>query len=223
MGIPPGFLPFLLLAAAMIVLVVVYMFRRLSIEDITEIAVSVGTIWLVVIAVLLFVSLACASIQVSEGFDDISLNDVVALEKQVCALMTSSESYILNDVGQPGQDNPAVLAAAQTAARGTAPLPMCVLDPKELENRVSRMENALKNFTGPQLKKTYDKTVPCTEGFVPAVTGSLSDRMQAIKTTIAEQQTKYEVPIQKKTTDVKAGILSTCEKNKAAAAAVPSS
>ena len=93
----------------------------------------------------------------------------------------------------------------------------------ELENRVSRMENALKNFTGPQLKKTYDKTVPCTEGFLPVVTGSLSDRMQAIKAKIADQQTKYEVPIQKKLADVKKGILSTCEKNKAAAAAVPGS
>jgi hypothetical protein len=223
MYIPPGVLPFLIIAVAIIVLVVFYVFSRLSAEVIAEIALSVGTIWLIVIAVLLFVSLACASIQVSEGFSDISLNDVVALEKQVCALMTSSDSYILNDVGQPGQDNPAILAAAQTTARGTAPLPVCALDPTELESRVSRMENALKNFTGPQLKKTYDKTVPCTEGFMPVVKGSLSDRMQAIKATIADQQTKYEMPIQKKTADVKAGILSTCEKNKAAAAAVPGS
>ena len=207
----------------MIVLVVVYMFSRVTVEDIVEIAVSVGTIWLIVIAVMLFVSFVCASIQVSEGFADISLNDVVALENQVCALMMSSDSYILNDVGQPGQDNPAVLAAAQTTARGTAPLPVCSLNQTELENRVSRMENALKNFTGPQLKKTYDKTVPCTEGFLPVVTGSLSDRMQAIKAKIADQQTKYEVPIQKKLADVKKGILSTCEKNKAAAAAVPGS
>lgn len=194
---------------------IIFVVVQLDTNTIVELLIATGTIWLIVLATLLFVGMMCASIQVRELFVDVSRESLGALEQQVCGLMTTSDKFITNDVGQPGQDNPVVLANAQAAARGKAPVPVCQLSPTELEDRISRMENALTNFTGPQIQKTYDLTVPCTEGFV----GSFADRLQAIKETV-DRQNGILVPIQKKEADVKAGILSECEKNKGAKKAV---
>ena len=190
---------------------IIFVVVQLDTNTIVELLIATGTIWLIVLATLLFVGMMCASIQVRELFIDVSRESLGALEQQVCGLMTTSDKFITNDVGQPGQDNPVVLANAQAAARGKAPVPVCQLSPAELEDRISRMENALINFTGPQIQKTYDQTVPCTEGFV----GSFADRLQAIKEAV-DRQNGILAPIQKKEADVKAGILSECEKKKGA-------
>jgi hypothetical protein len=219
-----GFIPIIVIGMALAILGILFLIVKLPLEVVVEVLIAAGTIWLIVIATLLFVSMACASIQVRELFEDgsVSTDDLAALEKKVCVLMTASNKAIASDVGQPGQDDPAVLNAALTAARGAAPVPVCELNPAELESRISRMENALTNFTGPQLKKTYDKTVPCiSEGFAD---GSFAARLQAINRLVDQQTSTLLVPIQKKEADVKAGILSDCEKKKGAkAAVVPSS
>jgi hypothetical protein len=214
-----GWIPFLVMGMALAVLGILFLVVQLPFEVVVEVLIAAGTIWLIVIATLLFVGMACASIQVRELFEDGTgtTDDLAALEKKVCVLMTASNKAIASDVGQPGQDDPAVLNAALVEARGSAPVPVCELNPAELESRISRMENALMNFTGPQLKKTYDKTVPCSEGFE---SGSFAARLQAISRLVDQQTSTLLVPIQKKEADVKAGILSECEKKKGAKAAV---
>jgi hypothetical protein len=215
-----GLLPFIIMLMGGIVILVAYVLQRLTADDIAEILLSAGTIWLIVIAVMVFVGLVCAGIQVREGFDSVKMADIEGLEKEVCALVASSDSYIMNDVGQPGQDNPAVLAAAKQKARGSAPITVCDLTSTQMEDRISRIENTLKNFTGPQLKKTYDTVIPCEEGFAGVEPASLSSRLKKIKDTIAAQKTGLLSPIQKKEADVKAGKLSECEKKKGANAAI---
>jgi len=212
-----GLLPFIIMLAGGIVILVAYVLQRLTADDITEILLSAGTIWLIVIAVMVFVGLVCAGIQVREGFDDVKKADIEEIEKEICELVASSDGYIVNDVGQPGQDDPAVLAAAKQKARGSAPITSCDMNASQMEDRVSRIENSLKNFTGPQLKKTYDTVIPCKEGFESA---SLSSRLKKIKETIATQKSNLLSPIQQKEKDVKAGKLSDCEKKKGANAAM---
>ena len=218
-----GLFPFAVILLGGVILFVAFLFMRLSANDMTEILLSVGTILLIVIFVMVFVVSVCASINVREGFADITKGELEALEKQVCTLMASSDMYITNDVGQAGQDNPAVLAKAKQDARGSGTMPECELTPTVIGDRISRMERALGVFTGPQLKKTYDKTVPCTvEGFADAAKpiGSFTDRLQAIKNLIETQTKQYLTPIEQKEKDVKAGKLSDCEKKKGASAAV---
>lgn len=209
-----GFIPLIVMGVAFAVMGILFLIVQLPPEVIVELLVAAGTIWLIVIAVLLFVSMACASIQVRELFEDGS-DDLSVLEQKVCALMSASDKAIASELGQPGQDDPTVLANALADARGSAPVPICAQN--TMESRISRMENALKNFTGPQLKKTYDKTVPCTEGFED---GSFAARIKAIKSLVDQQTSTLLNPIQKKEADVKAGILSECEKKKGAKAAV---
>ena len=221
-----GLFPFAVILLGGLILFVAFLFWRLSANDMTEILLSVGTIWLIVIFVMFFVAWSCASIQVREGFGDITKDDLEALEKQVCTLMASSDSYITNDVGQAGQDDPAVLEKAKRDARGSGTMPECSMTPAVIEDRISRMERALGVFTGPQLKKTYDKTVPCKEGFdspgsgSPGSSGSFEDRLKMIKETINNQTKQHLGPIQQKEADVKAGKLSDCEKKKASSTAV---
>jgi len=212
-----GFIPLIVMGLAFAVMGILFFVVQLPPEVIVELLIAAGTIWLIVIAVLLFVSMVCASIQVRELFESGS-DDISALEQKVCALMSASDKAIASELGQPGQDDPTVLANALAGARGSAPVPLCA--EKTIESRVSRMENALKNFTGPQLKKTYDKTVPCTDSTEGFEDGSIAARIQAIKTLVDQQTSALLVPIQKKEADVKAGILSECEKKKGAKAAV---
>lgn len=215
-----GLIPLLVMGVAFAILGILFLFVQLPPEVIVELLISAGTIWLIVIAVLLFVTMNCASIQVRELFDDgsVTMDDLAALEKKVCVLMAASDKAIASELGQPGQNDPTVLANALAAARGSAPVLIC--DQNMMESRISRMENALKNFTGPQLKKTYDKTVPCSpEGF-ETQNGLFSSRLKAINALVDQQTSTLLKPIEKKEADVKAGILSDCEKKKGAKAAV---
>jgi hypothetical protein len=210
-----GFLPFIVMAVAALILLVIFVVYKVGVEVGIELLFAAGTIWMIVIAAMIFVGAACANISVREGFETSQTDDLIALEKQVCTLMAASNKFVTNDVGQAGVDDPAVLAAAVTKARGPDPVTECALTPAQMESRISRMENTLKTFTGPQLQKTYDTTVPCKEDFAT----NLGGRLQAIKATV-EQQMKLLTPIQKKEADVKAGILSECEKKKGAKAAI---
>jgi hypothetical protein len=213
-------LPFLVIGAALLTMAVLFVLVKLGAEVIVELLIASGTIWLIVIAVMLFVGLGCASIEVRELFTD--AETLATLENQVCGLMTNSDKFIASNVGQPGQDNPALLAASLAEARGKDPVTQCALTPEQIEERISRMENTLANFTGPQLKKTYETTVPCKEGFAPAPVNpaTFPARLQAIKEGVDKQTSLWLTPIQKKETDIKAGILSDCEKKKGAKAAI---
>jgi len=215
-----GLTPFIIIAVACLTVFIMFVVLKIPLETIIELVLSAGIIWLVTIAVMLFVTFVCASVRLQELFENAPVTeaDLAALEKQVCMLASASDKYIMNDVGQEGQDNPVVLANALIAARGAAPITECELTQARIEDRVVRMENTLKNFTGPQLQKTYDRTVPCKEEFVsgPDPVPDLSNRLKAIKTIVDQQNNALLTPLQKKEADLKAFKLTDCDKKKGA-------
>lgn len=213
-----GLTPFIIIAVACLTVFIMYVVLKIPLEIIIELVLSAGIIWMVTIAVMLFVTIVCASVRLQELFENAPVTeaDLAALEKQVCMLASASDKYIMNDVGQEGQDNPIVLAKALITARGAAPITECELSQARIEDRVARMENTLKNFTGPQLQKTYDRTVSCKEDFVSGSGSGLGDRLKAIKATVDQQNNALLTPLQKKEADLKAFKLTDCDKKKGA-------
>lgn len=213
-----GLTPFIIIAVACLTVFIMYVVLKIPLEIIIELVLSAGIIWMVTIAVMLFVTIVCASVRLQELFENAPVTeaDLAALEKQVCMLASASDKYIMNDVGQEGQDNPIVLAKALITARGAAPITECELSQARIEDRVARMENTLKNFTGPQLQKTYDRTVSCKEEFVSGSGSGLGDRLKAIKATVDQQNNALLTPLQKKEADLKAFKLTDCDKKKGA-------
>lgn len=210
-----GITPFVILAIACPLVFIMFVMLKLPMAVIVELILSVGIVAMIAIAVLLFISMTCATIRVRERFENAAVTeaDLAALETQVCMLAAASDKYIMNDVGQEGQDNPVLIASAMINARGTAPITECTLTPARIEDRVARMENTLKNFTGPQLQKTYDRTVTCKEDFVSG--SGLADRLKAIKAAVDQQTTALLTPLQQKEADLKAFKITDCEKKKA--------
>jgi hypothetical protein len=77
------------------------------------------------------------------------------------------------------------------------------------------------------LQKTYNRTVPCQEGFYD--TGSVADvsglqaRLAAVRTEIQTQQTKLLKPIDDKNAALQRGEVSDCDKRRGAKVAVTAS
>lgn len=193
---------------------------KLTATDMTEILLAMGTIWLVTIVVLIFVSNVCMSISpVQERFTASSV-DIQAFntaEEAVCEMMASTISYIRNDAGPQGPD--AITSAIQQSiANAGGPVSQCppiavndTTSEQELDERLTRMENSLNGLVEPEAKKTFAAT-QCTEGF--ADQGS---RLAAIQQTIQSLQSQYLDPIQQKQRDLQCGRLSDCERKKGAA------
>ena len=192
---------------------------KLTANDMTEILLAMGTIWLVVVVVLIFVSNVCMSISpVQERFTDTSSTvDVQAFntaEEAVCEMMATAVSYIRNDVIQQGPD--AITEAIQQAITNAGPVSRCPPHPavtettseKELEERLTRMENSLNGLVDPGVQKTFAAT-QCTEGFA-----DMGSRLAAVQQTIKTLQSQYLDPIQQKQRDLQCGRLSDCERKK---------
>jgi hypothetical protein len=102
-----------------------------------------------------------------------------------------------------------------------------------VENRISRLELTLKMFTGPEIQKTYNSTVPC-ESFVsgsgslsgpssgsspePTADPALVQRLAAVNAVIESQRTQWLTPIQQKMADLRQGKVSSCDKQKGSTA-----
>lgn len=224
-----GALPYLLIFGAMVFVSVFFFLTKLTIEDFTEILVAMGTIWLVVILVLLFISHVCMSISPVEQFADADF-DIEGTEAAVCKLIDDVRNFITADIGQPGQADPSLITAAMQkaidAVKGpitncpgdSAPAPASApSDPAMINDRLSRMERTLEQLVEPQFKYTYDKSMTC-EGFV---SGTPQERLTAIQATIAMFKKRYLDPLDQKKADLQAGHLSDCEKRKAANTAIP--
>jgi hypothetical protein len=222
-----GALPYLLILGALVLMSVFFFLTKLTMEDMTEILVAMGTIWLVVILVLLFISHVCMSISPVEQFADADF-DIEGTEAAVCKLITDVRNFITSDIGQPGQADPSLITAAMQkaidAVKGpittcpeapaSAPAPS---DPAIIEDRLARMERTLEQLVEPQFKYTYDKAMTC-EGFA---SGTPQERLTAIQATIATLKARYLDPLDQKQADLQAGHLSDCEKRKAANTAIP--
>ena len=192
---------------------------KLTANDMTEILLAMGTIWLVVIIVLIFVSNVCMSISpIQERFYDSSTVDIQAFntaEESVCEMMATAISYIRNDASQQGPD--AITGAIQQAITNAGgPITRCPSQPvvtettseKELDERLTRMENSLNGLIKPGVQKPF-AAIQCTEGFA-----DIGSRLAAVQQTIKTLQSQYLDPIQQKQRDLQCGRLSDCERKK---------
>ncbi len=249
-----GLLPVILVLAAAVLAGAVFAGERFVAGggDVGGIAVSIVTIVVVTAIVLIYVTRVSAAIRPTEQFADVSaaaataavdpvttlLADITATEKEVCDLITRSDKFIQGDVGKAGQDNPALVVQAQQEARDAvgAPITDCsaswpvdvsgtaALD--EAANRIQRMEATVKSFTGPELQKTYNRTVPCQEEFAdgaPYDVSGLQARLDAVRSEIQTQQTKLLKPIDDKNAALQRGEVSDCDKRRGAKVAVTAS
>ncbi len=239
-----GVLPFLLILAASVGVGLTYVSAKFSAADAGEVMFSVATILLVSMTVGIFLRLSCGGIQPYEQFvgtvTDVSgeemaqlLADITTTEHDVCELITRTDKFIQSDVGKAGYDNPALVAQAREKAREAVngPLTDCqTVWPdvsgeaalNEADNRMSRMEATLKSFTGPELESTYNRTVPCQEGFASQIDAARA-RLTAIQATIQMQKTKYLKPIDDKNAALQRGEVSDCDKKRGAKVAVTAS
>jgi hypothetical protein len=157
-----------------------------------------------------------------EAFQDMSddttlLADIAATEEAVCKLITRVDGFLQNDVGAAGPKDPGLVSEAQTRARAGIDMVACSDDVSgEEEHRITRLEETLRSFTGPELQRTYDTAMKC-EGFQGAATPSLRERLTAVQATLQDQQKRLLAPIDKKTEDLHRGIASDCDKRRGAA------
>ena len=246
-----GLLPFGVIAAGVLAVGLAKFLTSLTGDDVTLVLTSVATIWLIVIMALVFVTQMCARITVVELFDTATDSfglAIVKAESDVCALVDHVNTFIASDVGQPGQDNPSILKAAQNkaAAATMGPNTVCPgtelvpVDMNEAADRISRIERTLNLLVEPEFKATYDKSMVC-EGFdsdsdpdsdsdsdsdpdpnqdEAEIKVHLTVRLNAAQTTIKRLTTQYLDPIQQKQKDLQAGIASDCDKKKGATTAV---
>jgi hypothetical protein len=213
-----------------------------------EILLTMGTIWLIVILVLLFVSNVCMSISPIERFTDASgqmfFEDLKKVETAVCKLIADVTIFIKNDNGQKGLDDPSLndRSINDAVSKVDGPITICppTDEPTDINERLTRMENTLAQFIEPQLKATYEKSMKCSsEGFMvpasarrrrrgiePFLDLDLNDpvqRLKEIEHTIHSLTVQYLAPIQQKQKDLQSGKVSDCDKQKGSKTAVGSS
>lgn len=249
-----GLMPFLLVLGASVLAGAIFAGEKFvaSGGDVNGIVVSLVTIIIVTAIVLLYVTRVVVAIRPTERFLDSGevvvdavttlLKDVSAAEKDVCELITRTDKFIQSDVGKAGHDNPALVTQAQQEARDAvgAPITDCTTSDgtpadvsgdaaiQDATNRIARLEATLKSFTGPELQKTYNRTVPCQESFTnntntAADVSGLQARLDAVRTEIQQQQTKLLKPIDDKNAALQRGEVSDCDKRRGAKVAVTAS
>ncbi len=207
----------------------IFFFLKLTASDMTEILVAMGTIWLVVFVVMLFVANFCLSISPIERFKakhyeeftDFS-DEVTEAEKTVCEMVDDVIAFIKSRNGPKGLDDPSINTTAIEKAKQAVdgPITTCP-ESGTVEDRLTRMEQTLQQFIEPNLKQTYEMTVVC-ESFA-SVSDSLVDpasRLHAIRQTIHTLKAKYLNPIQQKQADLRQGRVSDCDKKRGAITAV---
>lgn len=241
-----GLTPIAILVAAGLLVSIVLALRRFSQDDLVEIGGGLGIIATVVCVVSIFVSINCVSIHPIEHFVDISGDPLKALldgisdtEQQVCILITRVDKFIESDLGKKGHDDPSLVVAARAAARPADPITSCPISPfstdlsdtvilEDAENRITLLETTLSGLTGPQLQKTYNRTVPCpaVESFTSVVgpsVESLQARLTAARAILDSQKTKLLKPIDDKNERIQRHELSDCEKREGSKTAIKAS
>lgn len=224
-----GLLPYLLIGGALLITGAFLVLSNLTAAVVTELLVAMGTIWLVVMLVLMLVTRVCMNISPVERFTDISdqafLDDFTKAEADICTMLDDVSQFIKNTFGKRGQDNPALPAAAFQAAVAAAKGPTTVCPPQEpptmvdVDERLDRMERTLLLVIEPQFKTTYDTSVTCNEGFAD-LSLSLTSRLQQLRATIDLMNSKYLRPIQQKQKDLQSGRVSDCDKKRGAKTAI---
>ena len=160
-----------------------------------------------------------------EAFQDMSgdttlLADIATTEEAVCKLITRVDGFLQNDVGPAGQKDPGLVTDAQSRARAGIEMVACSAGGDDVSgeeaHRITRLEETLRSFTGPELQRTYDTAMKC-EGFQGAAPPSLRERLTAVQATLQDQQKRLLAPIDQKTEDLHKGIASDCDKRRGTA------
>lgn len=213
-----GLLPIILIVGAFIVMGALMLASRLTPEDITEILLGMGTIWLIVIFVLIFISTFCGAIHPVERFDnpDDFMTQLAKTEVLVCSMIDDVDQFIASNLGNV---DPSIVDAAKQKARDDVNMVFCPPGVGSVDDRLARLEDTLKNFTGPQLEKTYKKAMTC-EGFSSS---DPSERLQGIQNMIGVQYSQMLGPMKQKQKDLQSGKASDCDKEKASRVATSSS
>jgi hypothetical protein len=244
-----GLTPIAILIAAGLLVGVALALRRFSQDDLVEIGGGLGIVAGAILIVSLFIGITCRPIHPVEMFIDISgtssenslnilLKDIEKTEDEICGLYTRVDKFIEGGLGKKGHDDPSLVSAAQAEARPKEPITSCPISPftddtsgsvilAEADNRISRMETALNAFVGPQLQKTYNRTVPCPaiETFVdvgPTIE-SLQSRLNAVISLLQKQKTTLLKPIDDKNERIQRHEVSDCEKQQGSKKAIAES
>lgn len=212
-----GFLPFMLILGAFLVMGTIFFFLKLTASVITELLLAMGTIWLIIVLVMAFVANFCLSISPVERFKgkhydtftDFS-DAVAATEETVCKMIDDVEKFIKS---KNMSEDSSTDAAKQSVDGPVTTCPAPVHD--SIEDRLTRMERTLQQFIEPELKQTYESSVPCEPFVSDAV-----DRLDAIRRTIHTLNVKYLNPIKQKQEDLRRGHISDCDKKRGAMTAI---
>jgi hypothetical protein len=244
-----GLIPFMIIAAGMIAICLVTVIARVPLDVVGEIAVAVGTIGLIVLCVLLFISHVCLRIQPVEHFvsetrsqteNPTSFLDALAkTEADVCKLVDDTNNYIQSDVGAPGISTPELVTVAQEKAVAAVPGPIVTCPPSSSSNkesltpvqRLERLEMTLNQFVEPEFKSACLKAGVCSagEGFEDGSDDSdgsptdpvvLQRRLAAVNAKVRTLTVTYLDPMNKKKEDLQKGQASDSDKQKGAASAV---
>jgi hypothetical protein len=242
-----GLTPFIIMLVAAAGVGLGMLYKLFSPEDLTTVLLLIGGVWLFVMLVLLFITSTCGAIRPRELFADGDgtaadpyqelIKNITLAETDVCLLITRSDQFVISSVSTPGTDNKVASVNAIEVARAPTGGVMTVCPstwPKtisdhdavlgEAANRLTRMESTLKNYTEPQLLKTYKAVVPC-ESFVDdaaaeeqrlTVLGQLNERLATINDIITAQKKNLLRPVDNKQKELKAGHASDCDKAKGA-------
>lgn len=230
-----AFVPIGIVLVALLITGVFFLMGRLTAENVDDIIDALVYISVPLLAVMLFVRFVCLDIRPVEQFDtgsdpiaDLWAN-ITAAEKTVCEYITRADTFIQNQVGKPGHDDPSILAAAQQSARTAAggPLTDCsagdvAASLDEAENRIQRMETTLNGFTAPVFQQAYKASNTC-ESFADVSAGAaaritdLQQRVSAIQQLLVLQKKKMLDPIDAKQQALQSGQLSDCDKKRGGA------
>lgn len=208
--------PFVIIAIALVVTYALFTVNAALASDVAaEILLAMGSIWLVIMAVLIYMSLVCMEIHPIEQFTD--KDEVTKTEAAVCKLKEHVRTFVASELGQPGQDDPSLIARAMDVGAPTVDCMPSAL-PLLLEERLTRMERTLNELAEPVLKKTYEKTMTC-EGFED-VYPDPDLRLKNIQKKIYTLTKKYLDPLLQNQIDLQKGIVSDCNKRRAAITAI---
>ena len=241
-----AFIPFIIIGVALIATVALFVLdAAMTLELLGDIVTAMGSIWIIIVIVLLFVSFFCMEIHPIENFEETKetkeAKEAKSLlnktEKEVCTMKDEVRKIIASNLGQAGQDDPMLIEKDMEVG---SPTTVCrsTESPLTEDERLTRMETTLVKLAEPVLKKAYDTIMKC-EGFAPYLEGfensttsttstlahpnSSSDRLSVIQNKLRMLRSMYLDPLLQNQQDLQSGKLSDCNKRKAANAAIPGS
>jgi len=238
-----GILPVLIIGGAALLLGILFIIMKIPGDVASEVVVAAGTIGLIILLCLIFIRVFCLNIQPYEMFESGSTEqtettgpsdeELSAAEQEVCALVKRADEYIEAGVGQPGQENPALVTQAKAKAVNDAAIygqltecpPSKGQQTLQALERIDRMERRLLKFVEPILLSACQAAAICSKDMtgtaIDVTTMSAVDRLAQIQKLSKKMHVLYLDPMDQKIKDLQGGSVSDSDKAAAAAASTP--